>query len=176
MQVVIADAGPLIALARLQQLELLARLFRTVWITDVVAAEMGMAATTSSAEFFPGIEALRDAARQGWLHVVEMHSASDDPYQPINPGVDAGEASAIGLALQKQRKGEQVLVVIDDRCGRAEARRQGLAHIGTAAVLVLAKEHGLIPSCAPMLQNLRQQGYYLSDQVIAAVLNQAGEA
>ena len=176
MRVVIADAGPLIALARLQQLELLARLFRTVWITDVVAAELGMAGPTTSAEAFPGIEALRDATQQGWLHVVETHSAGDDPYQPINPGVDAGEASAFGLAFQEQRQGRQVLVVIDDRCGRAEARRQGLSIIGTAAVLVLAKEQQLIPACAPLLHNLRQQGYYLSDHVIAAVLHQAGEA
>ena len=66
--------------------------------------------------------------------------------------------------------------MIDDRCGRAEAHRQGLSIIGTAAVLVLAKEQELIPACAPLLQTLRQQGYYLSNQVIAAVLNEAGEA
>ena len=135
-----------------------------------------MATTTTTAEAFPGIEALRNATRQGWLHVAETHSAGDEPYQPINPGVDAGEASAIGLALQEQRKGQQVLVVIDDRCGRAEARRQGLSIIGTAAVLVLAKQQELIPACAPLHQTLRQQGYYLSNQVIAAVLNEAGEA
>ena len=56
--------------------------------------------------------------------------------------------------------GHDVLLLIDDRCGRAEARRQGLPLIGTAVVLVLA---------------LREQGYYLGDSLIAAVLKQAGE-
>jgi predicted nucleic acid-binding protein len=65
--------------------------------------------------------------------------------------------------------------VIDDRCGRAEARRQGFAVIGTAAVFVLAKERGLVHACGPLLLALRQEGYYLGDGLIAAVLRQCGE-
>jgi predicted nucleic acid-binding protein len=36
-------------------------------------------------------------------------------------------------------------VIVNDRYDRAEARSQGVAIIGTAAVLVLAKERNLIP-------------------------------
>ena len=61
-------------------------------------------------------------------------------------------------------------------CGRAEARGQGLASIGTAAGLVLAKERNPIPACAPLLVALREQGYVPGDGVVAAVLAQAGEA
>ena len=60
-------------------------------------------------------------------------------------------------------------------CGRAEARLQGLAILGTAAVLVLAKERNLVPACAPLLDALREQGYYLSDGLVAAILNQVAE-
>jgi len=66
-------------------------------------------------------------------------------------------------------------VIVDDRCGRAEARSQGVAIIGTAAVLVLAKERNLIPACGPLLLALRDQGYFLSDGVVAAVLAEARE-
>jgi predicted nucleic acid-binding protein len=64
----------------------------------------------------------------------------------------------------------------DDRCGRAEARRQRLPIIGTAAVLVLAKERNLIPTCGPLLLAMRDEGYFLSDGLVAAVINQAGES
>lgn len=40
MQVVIADAGPLIGLARINHLDLLCSLFRSVWITNVIADEL----------------------------------------------------------------------------------------------------------------------------------------
>ena len=56
--------------------------------------------------------------------------------------------------------GDEVLLLIDDRCGRAEARHRGLNLIGTAAVIVLARE----------------QGYYPSDGLIQAVLGQVSEA
>jgi predicted nucleic acid-binding protein len=42
MGVVVADAGPLIGLARIQQLQLLRHLFTTIWITEVIAAEIGL--------------------------------------------------------------------------------------------------------------------------------------
>lgn len=65
---------------------------------------------------------------------------------------------------------------MNDRCGRAEARRQGLPILGTAAVLVLAKERNLIPACGPLLVAMRDEGYFLSDALVAVVLNQAGES
>jgi len=89
-------------------------------------------------------------------------------YQPLNPGVDAGECSTISLALHWQTTGEWLLVIVDDRGGRAEARSQGVAIIGTAAALVLAKERNLIPACGPLLLASREQGYLLSDGVVAS--------
>ena len=60
-------------------------------------------------------------------------------------------------------------------CTTREARSQGLAIISTAAVLVLAKERNLIPACGPLLLALREQGYFLSDALVAAVLAEARE-
>ena len=88
-------------------------------------------------------------------------------FQPLNSGVDAGESSTISLALHWQATGERVLVIVDDRCGRAEARSQRVAITGTAAVLVQAKERNLIPACGPLLLALREQGHFLSDGVVA---------
>ena len=175
MKVVIADAGPLIGLARIDQLALLAGLFGKIWITEVIAAEIGLRPAAAGTPTYPGMELFQGALEQGWLQIAPALAQGIDPYRPLNPGVDAGEASAIGLALSQQAACESVLLVVDDRCGRAEARNQGLAIIGTAAVLVLAKERGLVKVCSPLLFALRDQGYYLSDALVAAILKQAQE-
>ena len=112
--------------------------------------------------------------RAGWLTIPDR--GLELGYEPLNPGVDPGERSSIALALQLQAAGRSELLIVDDRCGRAEARSQGLAILGTAVVLVLAKEQTLIPASAPLLAALRDQGYFLSDALVAAVLDQAGEA
>lgn len=177
MRVVLADAGPLIGLARIQRLELLRDLFTTIWITEVIAAEIGLiTAVRRPSPSFPGRRMLQEACDEGWLQVIQPEATDAAPWAPLNPGVDAGEASAIALALQQRKAGHDVLLVIDDRCGRAEAQRQGLHLIGTAAIVVLAKERALVSACKPVLLALREQGYYLSDSLITAVLQQVGEA
>jgi len=150
--------------------------FGAVLLTPVVAAEIGIDASGATSK--AGGNAIRQSLAAGWLTIVKLDA--EVSYPPLNPGVDAGvdagESSSIALALHQQACGERVLMIIDDRCGRAEARRQGLPIVGTAAVLVLAKERNLIPTCGPLLLAMREEGYFLSDALVAAVLNQAGES
>ncbi len=167
IRVVIADAGPLIGLARIGRLDLLRALFGGVTLTAVVAAEIGI-------DPRPGASAIAEALAAGWLSIASPSGLPD--IEPLNPGVDPGERSTIALALHWRAAGKQVLVIVDDRCGRAEARIRGLSILGTAAVMVLAKEQRLIPACAPLLVALREEGYYLSDGLVAAVLAEVGEA
>ena len=89
--------------------------------------------------------------------------------------MDEGEASAIALAIEKQTELPGIPLLIDDRCGRAEASLRGLKIIGSAAILILAKEYKLIDSCAALLGQMHRNGYYLSDELIAAVLSQVNE-
>lgn len=158
----IADAGPLIALARVNQLALLYQLFQRLLITAEVAEELQLTQRPEAAD----AQRLQAAMAAGWLL---SHQGSVPAVSVLNPGVDLGEASAISLACQLQSTGSTVLVLIDDRAGRAEARHQCLSVIGTAAVAVLAQEQGLIPSALTLLQNLRETGCYLSDAVLASV-------
>lgn len=48
-KILIADAGPLIALTKIQQLKLLPELFSTIIITDLVSDELGI---TNKKSFF----------------------------------------------------------------------------------------------------------------------------
>jgi predicted nucleic acid-binding protein len=163
MRVVFAAAGPLIGLARIGCLDLLRALFGGVTITAMVAAEIGIDAS-----------AIAEARAAGWLRIVESTAVPD--VEPLNPGVDSGERTTIALALHWQAAGAQVLVIVDDRCGRAEARCRGLPILGTAAVLVVAKQQQLIPASSPLMAALREEGYYLSDGLVAAVLAEVAEA
>jgi predicted nucleic acid-binding protein len=92
-------------------------LFQQVWITPVIAAEIGLAQSMEQSAVFPGSDRLHEACGQGWLQIASEPAGTADTYQPLNPGVDAGEASAISYALQQTAADTQVLLLIDDRCG-----------------------------------------------------------
>jgi predicted nucleic acid-binding protein len=160
--VVIADAGPLIALSRIEALDLLRHLFGQVLVTQEVRDE-----ALPSADY-PGKTLIVQAFDAGWLVGSSLPESS---WQPTNPGIDAGELSAIALALQTPG----CLLIIDDRAGRAEAKSHRLAIIGTAAVIGLAKLHGLIPKARPVLEQLRPAGYFIHPNIIETVLKETGE-
>lgn len=148
---VIADAGPLSALARIDALPLLRGLFGQVFITAAVRDEI-----LPGAAAFPDADALARVLTEGWIDVVDVPSGE---WKPLNPGVDAGDASAIRLACRWRDAGDTALLVMDDRAGRLEARSRGIALIGgTAAIIGLSKTNGLIPMARPLLERLAQSG------------------
>lgn len=142
-------------------------LFARVFITATVRDELLPAVTS-----FPDAGALAQTLAEGWIEVAD---AAQDGWQPLNPGVDPGEASAIRMAIQWRDAGDAVLLVMDDRAGRLEARHRGIALIGTAAVIGLAKTQGLVPAAKPLLEDLARSGYYLGQAVIDAVLAETRE-
>jgi predicted nucleic acid-binding protein len=86
--------------------------------------------------------------------------------------LDAGEAAAILLAQETACR----FLLIDERRGRAIARRRGIPVVGVAGVLLAAKRRGLPASVEPVLTALAHGGYRLSDALVLEVLRLAGEA
>ncbi len=160
--VVIADAGPLIALSRIDSLNFLHGLFGQVLVTEEVRDE-ALPATN-----YPGKAIIAKAFDAGWLACPGPFKTS---WQPTNPGLDAGERSAIAAAVQMPG----CLLIIDDRAGRAEAKSHHVAIIGTAAVIGLAKVQGLIPAARPILERLQPAGYFIHPRINEAVLQDIGE-
>ena len=160
--VVIADAGPLIALSRIDSLDLLHGLFGQVLVTEAVRDEALPAAD------YPGKAVIARAFDEGWL---ACPGSFDILWQSVNSGFDVGECSAIAAAV----KMPGCLLIIDDRAGRAEARLHKVAIVGTAAVIGLAKLQGLIPAARPVLDRLRPAGYFVHPRIIEAVLQGIGE-
>jgi len=86
------------------------------------------------------------------------------------PMLDAGEAAAIALALELHGA-----VLMDERLGRSVAKRHHLPIIGSAGVLLAAKQRGLLPAVKPILEDWQAMGYYLSAALLQEVLARAGE-
>lgn len=158
-QIVVADAGPLIALGRLDALALLPQLFANVQVTETVLAEC-----VSRPEL---VDAQRVAAAlaAGWL------VPCPDVLPAAGGRLDPGESSAIARALEIGAG-----LLLDDRAAVVYARGLGLKVIGTLGVLVLAKRQGKLVRVVPLIEQLRASGHYLGDAVIAAALAAAGEA
>ena len=65
---------------------------------------------------------------------------------------------------------------MDEARGRRVARDvYGLQVVGTGRVLVEAKRAGLVVSVKPLIEAIRNNGYWLSDRIVAEILEQAGE-
>ena len=69
----------------------------------------------------------------------------------------------------------RTLLLIDERLGRSEAQRLGIAYMGTAGVLCVAKELGYLKAVLPVLNELLAAGYFLSDMVVSDARKRSGE-
>lgn len=159
-KIVIADAGPLIAFARLGQIGLLTQVFAQVLVTEQVFAEC-----TCRADFAETQPILEAAQTQ----MIQRCTAPASHFE-LALHVDAGEASAIAAAAEWGCG-----VLMDDKAGRRMAKNFGVASIGTVGVLVLAQQKKLAPNIKPLLDQLTQSGYFLGDKLIAAALTAVDE-
>ena len=159
--IVIADASPLIALARVGGLGWLQQLFTEVMLTEVVLAEV----LTGR---YPATEApIRQALAAGWLKTVAIPTTD-----PALPDLDEGEASSIRLALSRNGP---ALLLIDERSGRAVAQDLGLSVAGTAAVIGMARQRGLISSARQVFAALHASNFRIAPAVIKVVLDRCGD-
>ena len=160
-KIVLADASPLIALARVGGLPWLRRLYKTVSITKKVRGE------ATGARELPGAVAIAAALKQGWVRVLRQEWS-----EPPLPQLDTGEASTLRAAIAL---GAGTLVLLDDLQARREARRFGIAITGTAGIVVEARQAGLIPAARPVFARLAEEGFHLGDDLLQAVLTELGE-
>jgi len=159
---VVSNTGPLIALAKADHLGLLKALFGVVLIPQAVQREL----LSKS-----GGEAQRlDEAMSTFVQVAPVGEMAGQLLEMLE-NLGAGEQQAIALAA-----GSGALLIIDERLGRNAARRAGVQVSGTVGVLIEAKLRGLITEVLPVLQGIRQSGYWLSDELVRAALELAGES
>lgn len=153
---VVTNTTPLITLAGVKLLNLLADLYGEIWTPRTVVDEYQAKAPPDEP----------DIASLPWLKIVD--NVRIDPMLPL---LDAGEAAAISLAQTLKAR----LILLDERKARRIATRMGLPIAGTLAVLLRAKQHGLIATVHPYIIQMQSQGRRFHPDLIARFLEEAGE-
>lgn len=158
LRVVVSDAGPLIALGRLDLLTLLPALFAQVQVPQAVLNECLARPENADAA------RIRAAVGQGWLTPCDATPIAAE-------GLDLGERAAIARAVEIG-----AALLADDRAARQHALGLGLVVIGTLGVLVQAKRTGHVAAIRPLVELLRASGQRLSHAAVAEALAAAQEA
>lgn len=159
--IVVSDATPLIALAKIGQLHLLQELFGDILIPQMVYDEV-----VTNAAGRPGSAEIQQAE---WIGVRSPADKNRVAY--LRADLDAGEAEALVLADEM----DAGWILLDETKARLAAEFLGLDYIGTIGVLLLAKRKGKLTAIRPLLEELQSQKFRISEKVFRAVLNQAGE-
>ena len=109
-------------------------------------------------------------AAASWIE--SRHVADRSLVDALSLELDPGEAEAIALAMEVRSD----LLLIDERRGRAAAKRLGTRVIGVLGILVEAKQRGLVPALRPMIAALEDEaGFRISAGLRERVLHVAGE-
>ena len=168
---IVADASPLIVLAKLQRLGLLNDLYGEVLIGPVVKAETIDTGQTVRAQ---GVEQLGAALAAGWLHTVYVTAQERDLMQRLTrrSRLDQGEAEAIVLASVRDLR-----LIVDDKEARNVAAVAGVEYVGTAGALLEAHLRQCLDlgELEATLRDLSQI-LWISPAVVAEVLRLAREA
>jgi predicted nucleic acid-binding protein len=156
---VVVNASPMVALLGIGQEGLLPALFDDVLIPEAVREEIEA-----------GREKDANADRLATLTWLRTAPAATIPESVQGWGLGRGESSVLAIAAEMGCR-----PILDDLAARRCARFLGLTVIGTGRLLVLAKQRGLIGSVREPLDRLAAQGFRMSGQLIAKLLDAADE-
>lgn len=146
---VVCNTSPLLFLATIQRLALLAALYQAIRIPVAVLAEVHGKTDDAAAQI--------QASSATPPFVVQAATSTTLARVPATLG--AGEREALALAMDTAA----ALVILEDQEGRRLARTLGLAVTGTAGVLVEASTCGLLPSLRTALDHLRHAGWWITE-------------
>lgn len=149
------NASPLILLARIGREDLLRTLPRRAALPRAVAIEINAG--------LPDDPAKRVLAR-GEFQIVDTPTPAAEL---LAWDLGAGETAVLSLAASEPGW----TAILDDAAARKCARSFSLEIKGTLAVVILAKQRGLITSAADLIRMLQSVGYRIDNRLVREVLN-----
>lgn len=159
--ILVLDASPLIALARIGSLALLRRLADQIIIPEAVYRE-----SVTQAQGRPGSVEIAQA-----IWIVRQTVENQTTVTRLRSRVGWGEAEAIVLAQQLHADA----VVLDDATARHVAEQEGCVVVGLLGLLVDGKRRGFIPAVKPLLDAMRHAHFFIAERLYEAILQQAEE-
>lgn len=158
---IVADTGPLIILAKINQLQLLALRYQVIKIPETVMQEATALAHRKDSQRITQFVA---------KHVQVITDIPQNDADYLDFGLDEGETQAILLA-----KKLSCPVLMDEKRGRVVANRSDVAVLGTVGLLLAAKQEGLIDEISPLLNQMQEHNYRLSLELVKRAKALAGE-
>ena len=159
--IVVSNAGPLIALARIKRFELLRDLFGHLLIPQAVYEEVVVKGAGK-----PGAEETASAYRD-WIEVLRVKDVV--MMRSFLARLGRGESEAIALALEKDAD----LILLDDLKARAVAEFMGLTVVGTIGVISQAYKQGIVSDLRQILDALQATGFWIDRKIYEQMLKSA---
>lgn len=150
MRKIIVNSTPLIALAKVNKLEILKGMYEHIIIPEAVYKEVTEKDDVASQ---------RVEAAWEWIEVRKVDSDLD--CRMYKAKLHDGEVEVMLLA---QEIGADA-VVIDDGAARKTAEYLELPLTGTLGVMIKAKQRGLLEAVMPVVQQMEQNGIFFSKEL-----------
>lgn len=149
---IVANSSPLIALGRLNRLDILEVLFGKIHIPNAVYQETVVETTLEDQR-----GAISRSIEAGIVIVVD--STIDYPFKRK---LHSGEKDVLNLAIEKKASA----IIIDDARARKEAKELGLKSniLYTTDILKGAEKRGLITSYTDLMEALKTMQIYLPEE------------
>jgi predicted nucleic acid-binding protein len=147
---IISDTSCFILLSKINELDLLHKVYGEIVTTTEIADEFG--------------DPLPD-----WVEITSVKDKSRQ--QLLEMQLDKGESSAIALALETPDS----TVILDDYKARKIAEQLGILYTGTIGIIIKAKQLGIISSIKPFLNKIKQTDFRLSVELEILALKEAKE-
>lgn len=161
MRFVIANSTPLIALAKINELNTLKDIYSQIVIPKAVYEEVVILGK--------GREGSVEITKAKWIKV---KAAREEKLKKLlQMEVGGGEAEVIALAYEVNAD----LVIIDENIGRRIAKMFGLKVTGTIGTIIEAKKRGLLNNVQEKLDALINVGFWIGEDLYEEALRLSGE-
>ena len=163
MQLLVADAGPLIALAVADVLPLVVKQFE-------LCVPQAVLNQCLADPYAPGAGLILEVSNGAGFTIIpkEATMTLDSAYAM---GLGSGEVAVLSYAQQHSQ-----VALVDERRARRVAQQLGVAVVGSSAVLVALKASGAMASIRPVLVAWYKHGYFLSPALQKQLLAAVGES
>lgn len=146
---IVSDTSCLILLYKIGEIELLQKVFGTIFITETVLIEF----------------------RKPIPNWIQIRNPKNNLHVALRGFLDDGEATSISLATEYK----ECLLIIDELKGRKIAKELEINFTGTLGVIITAKNNGIIESVKPILEKISNTDFRLSNKLIEKILFLANE-
>ncbi len=151
---IVSDTSAVSNLIQIGKIELLKQLFGKIIITPAVRQELYQIKLQKVL-----IE------KFNWI---EVRTPQDKNFvNKLLVTLDLGESESIALAVEMNN----ALLIIDEYLGREIAKEYDLKITGLIGILILAKQKELLSTIRPVLADLEDIGFRLSQKLVTHILN-----